>query len=378
MGFGDSPYRAARPESAPAVQEPDSESQPPGDARPGPAVSIIVPAYNEVASIEPLLAEVAAKCGPDYEVVLVDDGSTDGTYEAAIAAVERYPFLTVLRHPRNLGKTAAILTGFAACRGEIISIMDADLQFDPEDVVRQVAKVREGFDIVTGQKRGRYEKRFVSSVYNWLARLVFGLKVRDINALKTFRREVLEEIHLRRDWHRYIVPLAASRGFAVAEIPVLLRPRHFGVPKYSGAGRILIGLFDLVAVGFQLTFMRKPMLYFGVLGTGALFSGLVVGIVAVILRLCGHGFRPLLYLVLLLVLTGLVLFAAGFLGESLATISDRLERIEQARRTANDRTRIHGPRPQDSGSHPKPATGTGPGTDTSSWDKASNDAQCTR
>jgi len=294
-------------------------------------VSIIVPAYNEVASVEHLLAELAGKLGPEYEVVFVDDGSTDGTYAAAVEAKGRYPFLAVVRHSRNLGKTAAIVTGFEASRGAIVSVFDADLQFDPEDVVRQVAKVREGFDIVTGEKRGKYEKRFVSSVYNRLARVVFGLKVRDINALKTFRREVLEEVHLRRDWHRYIVPLAAARGFSVTEIPVLLRPRQFGEPKYSGAFRILIGLFDLVAVGFQLSFMRKPMLYFGVLGSASLAVGFVVGLVAVILRLAGHGFRPLLYLVILLALAGLLLFAAGFLGESLATINDRLDRLEKRR-----------------------------------------------
>ncbi|MEO0078459.1 MAG: hypothetical protein ABIK86_05615, partial [candidate division WOR-3 bacterium] len=190
-------------------------------------------------------------------------------------------------------------------------------------------KLHEGFDIVTGWKQGRYEKRFVSGVYNWLARVMFGLKVHDINALKTFRREVLDGVSLRRDWHRYIVPLAAARGFRVAEVPVTLRPRLHGTPKYSGKLRILIGLFDLVAVAFQLTFMRKPMLYFGSLGAGALGCGFIVGVVAVVLRILGHGFRPMLYLVVLLVLAGVVLFAAGFLGESLAGISDRLDRVER-------------------------------------------------
>lgn len=341
MGFGNSPdgvqvQATGIPLNTPCAKDlenkPLPEKQGKDACRDKPGVSVIVPAYNEVASIEPLFAELAAKLGPEYEVVLVDDGSTDGTYEAAVQAAHRYPFVTVLRHARNQGKTAAILTGFSACRGEIVSILDADLQFDPEDVVRQVAKVREGFDLVTGEKRGKYEKRFVSGIYNWLARLVFGLKVRDINALKTFRREVLEGIHLRRDWHRYIVPLAASRGFSIGEIQVLLRPRQFGEPKYSGRMRILIGLFDLVAVGFQLSFMRKPMLYFGILGTVTLACGFLTGVVAVILRLAGHGFRPLLYLVLLFVLAGLVLFAAGFLGEYVATISDRLERLEESKR----------------------------------------------
>ncbi len=295
-------------------------------------ISVIVPAFNEKESIEPLLSELAAKLGPEYEVVLVDDGSTDGTYEAALEARARYPFLKVCRHSRNQGKTQAILTGFEVCSGSIITVFDADMQFDPEDVVRQVSKLKQGFDLVTGQKRGRYEKRFVSRGYNWLARLFFRLKVHDINALKTFRRQVLELIHLRKDWHRYIVPLAAAAGFSVTEIPVLLRPRQFGRPKYSGRARILVGFLDLVAVSFQLSFMRKPMLYFGTLGTGALFAGFVVGVVAVVLRIFGQGFRPLLYLVILLGVAALVLFTAGFLGEAMASINDRLEKIERAGR----------------------------------------------
>lgn len=301
-------------------------------------VSIIVPAYNEVENIEPLLEELAEKLGPEYEVVIVDDGSHDGTYEEACRLKEQYPFLTVVRHGRNRGKTAAILTGSAASRGDILSVFDADMQFDPEDVMRQVEKVREGFDLCAGEKRGHYEKRFVSSVYNWLARRVFGLKVRDINALKTFRRQVLEDIHLRRDWHRYIVPLAAAQGFFITEIPVLLRPRQFGTSKYSGWFRVLIGLFDLVAVGFQLSFMRKPMLYFGTLGSGSLAAGFVVGLVAVILRLFGHGYRPLLYLVILLVLLGVMLFAAGLQGESLAGLNDRLEKLEHLVSNRKDRS----------------------------------------
>jgi glycosyltransferase involved in cell wall biosynthesis len=298
-----------------------------------PSVTVIVPALNEAENISPLLAELAAKLPGDYEVVIVDDGSTDGTYETAVAAQTQYQFLTVLRHRTNLGKTAAIMTGMERARGEFVSVFDADLQFRPEDVVAQVEKLREGWDLVTGRKQGKYEKRAVSSIYNWLARVMFGIKVHDINALKTFRREVLEGVSLRKDWHRYIVPLAAARGFRIAEIPVVLRPRQAGEAKYSGRARILVGLFDLVAVAFQLTFMRKPMLYFGVLGTGALVLGFLVGILAVTLRLAGHGFRPLLYLVILFVVAGLVLFAAGFLGESLAGITDRLDRLERLART---------------------------------------------
>ena len=294
-----------------------------------PSVTVIVPAFNEVENVAPLLAELAAKLPGDYEVIIVDDGSSDSTYDAAVAAQAQYPFLSTCRHRTNLGKTAAILTGIGQARGEFVSIFDADLQFRPEDVIAQVEKLREGWDLVTGRKQGRYEKQAVSSIYNRLARMMFGIKVHDINALKTFRREVLEGVSLRKDWHRYIVPLAAARGFRITEIPVELRPRKFGTAKYSGPARILVGLFDLVAVAFQLTFMRKPLLYFGVLGTGALSLGFLVGLAAVILQLPGHGFSPMLYLVLLLVLAGLVLFAAGFLGESLAGMTDRIERLER-------------------------------------------------
>ena len=298
-----------------------------------PSVSVIVPAFNEVENVAPLLAELSAKLPADYEVIIVDDGSTDGTYETAVAAQAQYQFLKVCQHRTNQGKTAAIITGLEEAQGEFVSVFDADLQFLPEDVVAQVAKLREGFDLVTGRKQGKYEKRAVSSIYNRLARMMFGIKVHDINALKTFRREVLEGVSLRRDWHRYIVPLAAARGFRIAEIPVTLRPRKFGQAKYSGRARILVGFFDLIAVAFQLTFMRKPLLYFGVLGMGALSLGFLVGLAAIILRLLGHGFRPMLYLVILLVMTGLVLFAAGFLGESLSGISDRIERLEKLART---------------------------------------------
>jgi len=298
-----------------------------------PLVSVIVPAFNEAENVAPLLAELSAKLPGGYEVIVVDDGSTDGTYDRVRAACPQYEFLKLCQHRTNQGKTAAILTGLEQAQGEYVSVFDADLQFQPEDVVRQVAKLEEGFDLVAGRKQGKYEKRVVSSIYNRLARVMFGIKVHDINALKTFRRDVLEDETLRKDWHRYIVPLAAARGFRIAEIPVTLRPRRFGQAKYSGRARILVGFFDLVAVAFHLTFMRKPLLYFGVLGAGTLLLGFVVGMAAVVLRLLGHGFRPLLYLVILLVTAGLVLFAAGFLGEALSVVSDRIDRLDRLWRT---------------------------------------------
>jgi glycosyltransferase involved in cell wall biosynthesis len=309
-----------------------------------PEVSVIVPAFNEAENIAPLVEELSRIMTPDCEVVIVDDGSTDATRANAEAAARDHPFLKVTGYHRNQGKTEAILTGARAASGDILVVFDADLQFEVADILRLVEKIREGADMCVGYKQGRYEKRVVSNTYNAMARMIFNLKVHDINAVKAFRREVLETISLRRDWHRYLVPLAAARGFGIAEIPVRLHPRRFGVAKYQGHGRILIGFFDLLAVWFQLTFMRKPMLYFGVLGLVAGGLGVLVGLVAIVLRIFGHGFRPLLYLVMLLVLLGTLLFVLGFLAEMISGISDRLERYPSSvtrdpssgRRTTDD------------------------------------------
>jgi glycosyltransferase involved in cell wall biosynthesis len=277
----------------------------------------------------PLVKNLARVATQEYEVIIVDDGSCDATRQNAEELTREYPFLRVVGYDRNQGKTEALLFGARAAKGDIFVVFDADLQFGVEDIPRLVERIDQGADMCVGYKQGRYEKRFVSGIYNRLARTIFGLKVRDINAVKAFRREVLEAMSLRKDWHRYLVPLAADKGFRIAEIPVQLFPRKFGRPKYQAKSRILVGFFDLVAVWFQLTFMRKPMLYFGIMGMISAGLGVLVGILAIILRILGHGFRPLLYLVMLLVLAGVMLFALGFLGEMIAGMSDRLGRLER-------------------------------------------------
>jgi glycosyltransferase involved in cell wall biosynthesis len=289
-------------------------------------VSIVVPAFNEAVNI-PFLIEAfdpfIAK-HKDYEVILVDDGSEDGTSDIGREYKRRY--LRIVRHKRNLGKTQAIITGAAAARGGIIVIFDADLQYDVQDIPRLVGLIDQGADVATGWKQGRYDKKFVSGVYNTLARRLFTLEIHDMNSIKAMKKEVLKTIPLRKDWHRYIVPLAKDAGFRIAEVKVNLQPRRYGVPKYQQKSRLLIGFFDLVAVKFQLSFMKKPLLYFGSLGLVAVALGFAVGIVAIILRLFGHGFRPMLYLVILLVLSGILFFALALIGESIRAILDHLEK----------------------------------------------------
>jgi len=296
--------------------------------------AVIVPAYDEIENIEPLFAEMARtwrEQGLRGEIVLVDDGSTDGTAEAAERAARAFPGrVRVVRHESNLGKTEALLTGAEATRSRWLVLFDADLQHATDEIPRFLDKLGEGYDVVTGWKQGAYEKRLVSSIYNWLSRRIFDVPVHDLNAMKAFLRDLLDEIPLRHDWHRFFVVLAHDRGYRIAEIPITLYPRTRGRAKYSGWTRIVIGTLDLLAVKTLTSFMRKPLLFFGTLGALLAGSGIVVGIVALYYRFAlGQGYRPLIYLVTLLILLGVLLFALGFLAEAIAQVRDRIEHLER-------------------------------------------------
>ncbi len=297
-------------------------------------VSIIVPAYNEEKNIPPLVEKFSRMFSQSKikgEVILVDDGSTDGTLQEAKECEERYDFFRVTSHRRNQGLTAALSTGFSQARGSIFVFYPADLQYDPADIPRMVDKINDGWDIVTGWKKGRYgTKRVVSVIYNWLSRKLFKVKVHDLNSVKAFKREVVDDIPLRRDWHRYMVVLAADRGFKVGEVRVNLYPRRFGKSKFGGFWRIPIGVLDLIAVKFQISFMRKPMLLFGTIGGVFTFIGVIVGIIALYQRFVQHhGYRPLGYLIVLLIVVGILFFVVGFLAEAIAGLYDELKRLER-------------------------------------------------
>jgi glycosyltransferase involved in cell wall biosynthesis len=280
--------------------------------------SVIVPAFNEADNMPDLFSELASalrEADLDAEVVLVDDGSTDGTLEAArrAAAAAGLTDARFLSHRSNRGKTDALLTGAEASSGEYLVLFDADLQHAPEEIARFIRALDEGSDLVTGRKVGRYEKRFVSGVYNWISRLIFRVPVHDLNSMKAFRRSVIEEMELRVDWHRYLAVLAHDRGFRLREIDVELHPRRHGVSKYGGRRRILIGTLDLVAVWFQLVFGRKPLLFFGMTGLALLGLGAITGAIAIYL----------------LVLVGLGLFVLGFLAELIAGLRAEVEALRR-------------------------------------------------
>ena len=293
--------------------------------------AVLVPAYNEAPNIEPLVAalrETFEEFGLTGEVVLIDDGSTDETATLAEAAAEQWAPLKVVRHRRNLGKSEGMVTVAAATEKGVLVLFDADLQHLPDEIPRFLAKIDEGWDIVTGRKIGAYAKRGVSSVYNWLSRRIFDVPVSDLNSIKTFRREVLDEVTLRHDWHRYLVALAYARGYSVTEIDVELHARHAGVSKYSGPFRVVIGLLDLLSVWFLLAFSKKPLMLFGSAGILLIGAGALTAAVAFYFRfVVGQGFRPLLYLVVLLLTVGFVLLLSGLTAELVAQLRAEVDRL---------------------------------------------------
>ncbi len=295
-------------------------------------VSIIVPAYNEEGNIEPLLQklnEMIERYPGKYEVILIDDGSADKTLDVALNLQQIYSFLRIVKHRKNFGLTQALVSGNSVSKGDAITLFPADLQFDVNDIPLLNEKLREGFDIVTGKKAGKYKKQFVSSIYNTLSRKLFHLPITDQNSIKIMKKEVMDSITLRKDWHRYIVSIAMEKGFSVTEIPVRLYPRYSGNSKFTGFGRIVIGIFDLIAVKIQTSLIRKPMLLFGAIGGALLGLGILIGLVSVIVRIFWHfGYRPVVYLTMILVIAGLLLFIFGFIAEILATIIDKIEKPE--------------------------------------------------
>jgi glycosyltransferase involved in cell wall biosynthesis len=291
-----------------------------------PVVSVLVPAKDEAESL-PLFLQLCDEAfrgrAEQYEVIVIDDGSTDGTPEVLATLAGKYPFLRVLRHRSQRGIADALRTGFLAAHGDIMVFYPADLQFKPEDIPRLVAPILAGeSDMVTGFKQGAYEKAFVSGIYNRLSRALFHVPVRDLNNVKAYRREIMEEQPARPDWHRYMIVLAAAQGYTVTEIPVPLYPRHAGKSKF-GISRIPIGVLDMLAVWFELRFGRKPLLAFGMLRAGICALGLIAGVANMVMIATNNGVfavRSVWTIIQTCLILGSVFFATGILGEQVAVL----------------------------------------------------------
>jgi glycosyltransferase involved in cell wall biosynthesis len=331
------------PAQAEAAQRFRGADEHPSTARP--EVSVLVPAKDEADNLPEFLRQArdAFASNPQrYEVVVVDDGSVDGTWDLLEQLSREYPFLRRVRHGVRRGIADALRTGYLNSRGSVLVFYPADLQYKPEDIPRLVEPILAGqSDIVAGYKEGKYEKAFVSGIYNRLSRSLFKVGVRDLNSVKAYRREVMDALPNRPDWHRYMVVMAAAEGFTVSELPVPLYPRAAGHSKF-GVGRIPVGALDMLAVWFELRFARKPLLLFGMMGAGLFTLGVLVGIIAILWRVLGGvGFRPLINLVEVCLTVGSVFFATGLIGELIAAqrselsqLRKRLEDISQERDTS--------------------------------------------
>ena len=307
-----------------------------------PEVSVLVPAKDEAENLPEfvrLAREALLPLPYACELVIVDDGSHDATPRVLAELAAKHPFVRVVTHRAQRGIADALKSGADAARGRVLVFYPADLQYLPADIPSLVAPILEGqADIVTGTKQGHYDKRFVSSVYNLLSRWLFGVRVADLNSVKAYRREVMDVVPTRPDWHRFMVVIAATQGFRIAQRPVPLHPRRAGRSKF-GIARIPVGALDLLSVWFQLRFGRKPMLFFGVAGALLFSLGLVVGVVALYLRFGPPhvGFRPLLDLIMVLVIAGVSLFGFGFVGEMIAGMREELRAIDRELGRLRDR-----------------------------------------
>ena len=305
-------------------------------------VSVLVPAKDEAGNLPLFLQlcdETFREQNTRYEVIVVDDGSTDDTPQVLKQLGTKYPFLRSLRHRSQRGIADALRSGFLAARSDIMVFYPADLQFKPEDIPRLVAPILAGTsDMVTGFKQGYYEKAFVSRIYNALSRALFHIPVKDLNNVKAYRREIMDAQPVRPDWHRYMIVLAAAEGYTVTEIPVPVYPRHAGRSKF-GISRIPIGVLDMVSVWFELKFAQKPLLAFGMLGAGLFAIGFIAGLVALSVYLVGGlGVRAVWTLIQTCLILGSVFFATGLLGEQVAVL--RAEQRE-FRRLLDERHERH-------------------------------------
>ena len=299
-------------------------------------LSVIIPAYNEKESLPELLSrirQVAEEHRYTYEAILIDDGSTDGSWEAIAALAAADPAVRAIRFRRNYGKSAALYCGFERAQGDVVFTMDADLQDSPEEIPEMYQMVKEdGWDLVSGWKQHRQDnkltKNLPSKLYNATARCITGIKLHDMNCgLKAYRRDVVKSIEVYGDMHRYIPYLAKNAGFdRITEKKVVHAKRKYGKSKF-GMERFLNGFLDLLSLWFLSTFGKNPMHFFGYSGIAMFFAGFVmtVWIIAAKLIHQAQGVRyravtdqPLFYLALVAIILGVMLFLAGFLGEMIS------------------------------------------------------------
>lgn len=300
-------------------------------------ISVVIPVYNEEQSLRPLYEALTAQLeqeGRTYELVFVDDGSSDGSFSVLQALHDCDTRVRVVRFRRNFGKTPALVAGFAHSQGEVIFTMDADLQDDPAEIPQFLQRLAEGYDLVAGWKYPRLDpitKTLPSWFFNRMVSSTTGVRLHDINCgFKAYRRELIEDLKLYGELHRFIPVLAHRRGFRIAELKVKHHPRKYGKSKY-GARRFLRGFLDLLMVLFLVSYMRTPLRLFGTLGILSLLAGLAVDLEIVLDRFLPFGShepihnRPLLFVGIMLIIFGISFILTGLQSEMIRFFAYRPE-----------------------------------------------------
>ncbi len=305
-------------------------------------ISVVVPVHDEERTVALLYEELQAALEPlqqEWETVFVDDGSTDGSFAALTRLHSAHDNVRVVRLRRNFGKAAALAAGFTNAQGDVVVTIDADLQDDPAEIPRLLVKLDEGFDLVSGWKTHRRDpltRRVPSKIFNWVTGRVSGLRLHDLNCgLKAYRADVVRDLRLYGELHRFIPVLAHYNGYRIAELPVNHRPREHGRSRY-GVERYVRGFLDLLTVSFIGRYRHRPLHLFGGLGLILGLLGFIVLIYLTALKLDGHaiGQRPLLILGVLLVVVGLQFFSLGL-------ISELITSQHEERAAVRERTELH-------------------------------------
>jgi glycosyltransferase involved in cell wall biosynthesis len=299
--------------------------------RPMKSLSIIIPLYNEKQSLPELhraLSDELTKIDMRTEIIYIDDGSTDGSLSVLRELQQSDYRIRIIRFRRNFGKSAALSAGFSISEGDAIITMDADLQDLPSEIHQLLEKLHEGADLVSGWKKERkdpFSKTFPSRIFNFVTSLLTGVPLHDMNCgLKAYRREVIREIEVYGDMHRFIPVLASYRGFLVTEVPVMHRERAYGKSKY-GAARLVGGFLDLLTVIMLTRYNRKPLHAFGILGGLMLTGGFIIELYLTIGWFLGRWIedRPAFMLGILLLIVGMQFIFFGLLAEMVAYSSKR-------------------------------------------------------
>jgi glycosyltransferase involved in cell wall biosynthesis len=302
-----------------------SEQQAPAPRLSFQKISIVVPLFNEEESILPLINEIRKAVKPinkPYEIIFVDDGSTDSSLKNIKDAGKTDNRIKFVSFRKNYGKSAALQVGFKAATGDAIITMDADLQDDPHEIPALLKKLDEGYDLCSGWKKERFDpiiKKYSSKFFNFVTRMMSRIKIHDFNCgLKAYRREVVQNLNVYGELHRYVPVLAKWQGYTVTEIPVKHHPRRYGKTKF-GISRFFKGFIDLITVSFATRYIKRPMHFFGFFGALAFLVGIVVNGYLTLEWISGRSLsnRPMLFLGMLLIIVGVQFFSVGLLGEML-------------------------------------------------------------